>query len=218
MTRYSNIVKCLQVSETTDGPEEIILDADEYLNPRDDYDEYPSEGDNLLEEEPSTPGSTASFHSQHSCATNSMRYPSQQSCNGYPSNHQLPFQPLTVDTHIPNHPAPPPGSQRRLIREPKYAHLEARSHSMQRQRSSDGSMRGRYTSDPCHDEDPLLVGGKYMYIKRNGLENSSNYRNVDILTLTWYCNSRQRSEILNRACLHMPCHVTQLSLHLRLTL
>lgn len=90
---------------------------------------------------------------------NSMRYPSQHSCNGYP-NH-LPFQPLTVDTHIPTHQAPPPGSQRRLIREPKYAHLEARSQSMQRQRSSDGSMTGRYTSDPCHEEDPLLVGGKF---------------------------------------------------------
>lgn len=153
-----------QVSETTDGAEEIILDADEYLNPRDDYEEFPEEGDDLLEAEPSTPNSIHSYPSQHSYL--SGRYPSQHSCNNYPHN-QLPFQSqLVVDTQAPQHHAPPVGShhqghgsQRRLIREPKYAHLEARSHSMQRQRSSDGSMMGRYTSDPCHEEDPLLVGG-----------------------------------------------------------
>lgn len=135
----------------TDGPEEI-LNADEYLNPG-DYDESPDETDeDVLLNEPHTPNSIQSHHSQRS-----YNYPSLTT-----------FQPLVVDTE----PAPPP--QHRApslgalphhhhphypIREPKYAHLEARSQSMRRQRGSDSNtLSSRYTSDPCNEDDELLLG------------------------------------------------------------
>lgn len=149
------------MSVATDGPEDI-MNADEYLNPSGEYDEENPEHEHadfeteMLLEPPHTPNSI-------------QTYPSQNSCHYPPTLSTFSQNQLMVDTSglPPAHHAPPPltGSLmlpahiRQPYRDPKYAHLEARSNSMRRHRGSDSNtLSTRYTSDPCHEEDPLFMG------------------------------------------------------------
>jgi len=129
------------------------MNADEYLNADGNYDESPTETDeDVLLIEPATPNSVQSS----SC--------SQINCIHHPStsrSHQL-----LVDTALspPLHNPPPPvagaPNQPCPIREQKYAHLEARRSLPKQHRSSDANtLHSRYTSDPCNEDEALLMEG-----------------------------------------------------------
>ncbi|XP_067930070.1 epidermal growth factor receptor-like isoform X2 [Watersipora subatra] len=155
------------MSVATDGPEEIV-NADEYLNASEKYDESPTESDDdLLSTEPLSSSRAASYNF----------YP--------PNNHQMqsPYPSLTVDTSAPidlEHSSASIGiTPQQITRDPKYAHLEARSQSMRGERNSDSSTLGsRYTSDPCNEDDTLLLESKTLPTRLSG---KRRYDHKDLL-------------------------------------